>query len=314
MKNSILPSENILCKEYYGLSVQKIPLSVTKVTSRVFHYLRNNDLLEYPLRDKGEKRERVKLNYFEAFWLMIVKELRIYGTSDKNLRTIKDFLHTSILNLATKGLIPNDYSMDYIRILGLIKAEKKSTPSFTNTVDYSHLRSLFIGDDEQMYYSNLGLVLNLLLVSKDKPYLVVSTNQNEEEGSDVDVQIVSQKQGNNVVDSILNHTGASQIVVNFHSIYLQLFDLEIDDEILLNYHLISPREKKILDEVRGGDFKELIIKRDGEDIKCKVKKDGQIQGEDVRTLRRILGSNDYKNVSLKYRNDKFVYFERESDL
>lgn len=305
---------NELSKQFFGLINPEIPLPVTGVTSRVFYYLRNNELVDYPLRDKNEKRERVKLNYFQAFWLLMTKELRIYGMPDKHLRIVKDFMYCNIASLLKKGMIPNNYPTKYLHALGFFTPKVESTFNFSNKFETSLVEDMIIGGEEKDYYTNLGLALNLLLIGNEDPFLLITDNSEGITEDPISIKLLSSGNGQKLAKEILDPKHSSKIILSFRSIYSKLFELDLKSETFLNYRLISAREKKVLDTVEKGDFKELTIKRKGKDLVMKLKKDGEVTGEDVKTLRRILGSNDFKNVALKYRNDKYTYFERDQEI
>lgn len=317
MEYLINSTSNELSNRFYGLLSPQIPLPKTGISSRAFHYLRNNNLVEYPIREEGEKRSRVNLNYFQAFWLMIVKELRAYGMPDKHLMIVKDFMYGSMLESIKKDIVYHDYSFKLLHSMGIISPEMHDNNEYSNTVDNSYYDDMFLEmSEDKDYFTNLGLALNLLIISEDTPFLVIQPNRGENDQPDnpIKINLISTKHGHNVVEEVLSNGEPSKIVVSLKLIYQELYDLDVKSEVFSNYQLITPREKKVLDAIESKNFKELSVTRKNGDFKIKIKNDGEVTGGDLKMIRRVFGLKDYENVNVKYRNDKFLYFEKEGEI
>lgn len=317
MEYLINSSTNELSKRFYGLLSPQIPLPKTGVSSRAFHYLRNNDLVEYPVREEGEKRSRVNLNYFQAFWLMIVKELRAYGIPDKHLMIVKDYMYSSIITYLKMGFVSHDYPVEFLLTMGIVFPEISKEFDYSSKIDDSYYDEMFLSlSEDKDYFTILGLILNLLIISGDTPFLVIQPNRDDNEETDdpIKVDLISVKHGHNVVEELLGKGEPSKIVISLKLIYEELFDLDVKSEVFQNYQLITPREKKVLDALESKNFKELKVTRKNGDFKIKVKNDGEVTGGDLKMIRRVFGLKDYENVNVKYRNDKFLYFEKEGEI
>ena len=73
---------------------------------------------------------------------------------------------------------------------------------------------------------------------------------------------------------------------------------------------------KVIDAIRNKDFKEIIIKQDGnkDSIVIEIEKDGNILDQKAKEIKRILGLNEYSEVTIKYRNDKNLYFKNKTRI
>lgn len=72
----------------------------------------------------------------------------------------------------------------------------------------------------------------------------------------------------------------------------------------------------VIKAIREKDFKEIVIKQDEkkESIIIEVEKDGVIIDEKAKEVKRILGLNEYSEVTIKFRNDKNLYFKNKTQL
>jgi hypothetical protein len=73
---------------------------------------------------------------------------------------------------------------------------------------------------------------------------------------------------------------------------------------------------KVIEAIRKRDFKEIIIKLDGnkKTIVIEIEKDGNILDQKAKEVKRILGLNEYSEVTIKFRNDKNLYFKNKTRL
>ena len=79
---------------------------------------------------------------------------------------------------------------------------------------------------------------------------------------------------------------------------------------------MSLNEKKVIDAIRKKDFKEIVIKLNENDktMTIEVEKSGAIMDQKAKDVRRILGLNEYSEVTIKYRNDKHLYFKNKTRI
>ena len=65
---------------------------------KIFNFLSldEKNIIDYTVsdsaKDKNVTRRRVELDYFEALWMLITKELRLFGIPLNTIKTLKDFL------------------------------------------------------------------------------------------------------------------------------------------------------------------------------------------------------------------------------
>jgi hypothetical protein len=86
---------------------------------------------------------------------------------------------------------------------------------------------------------------------------------------------------------------------------------------LFYWGFINDDEKKVLDAIRSKEFKELTIRLNGpkkEEMILEAMIDGDILEQKAKEIKRILGLNQYSELTLKYRNDKHIYFKNKTRL
>jgi hypothetical protein len=86
---------------------------------------------------------------------------------------------------------------------------------------------------------------------------------------------------------------------------------------LFYWGFINEDEKKVLHAIRSKEFKELTIRLNGpkkEELILEALIDGDILEQKAKEIKRILGLNQYSELTLKYRNDKHIYFKNKTRL
>ena len=110
-----------------------------------------------------------------------------------------------------------------------------------------------------------------------------------------------------------NQTGtdlsSASIRLPLRPIYEKIFESNIKDETFQAYKLITEKEAEILEIIRSGEFKELIVTPGKKEPKIKLTSSGSIKGDKVKEIRKLLGLKEYQSLTLKFRNDKDIYFE-----
>jgi hypothetical protein len=73
---------------------------------------------------------------------------------------------------------------------------------------------------------------------------------------------------------------------------------------------------KVIEAIRKRDFKEITIKLESkkETIIIEIEKDGNILDQKAKEVKRILGLNEYSEVTIKFRNDKNLYFKNKTRI
>lgn len=303
-----------LSQKYSNLILREIPLSATGVSSRVFFYWKEKELIAYKTDDDSDKRSWVKLNYFEAFWLMMIKELRVFGIPDKHIRAIREILFKTPADLYQEGYYDRD---TFLQTVGLFPVTESEREEMIKSLD-DYLEGIEkVPKSDHLYVTLLGSIVSTLLLTNDQPVFFLAPNTDPETMDkkpliiDVFTKFLTPElqQKNEWINQDI-----PMLTIPLRPIFAKIFESGIKDKLLLQYRLITDKESQILDLIQKGDFKEITIKMNENEPVLNVKNKGEIVGDKVKEIRRILGVKNYKNITLTFRNDKHIYYENESKL
>jgi hypothetical protein len=303
-----------LSQKYSNLILREIPLSATGVSSRVFFYLKDKKLIDYKVSKATDKKSWVKLNYFEAFWLMMIKEFRVFGIPDRHIKVIKSALFKTTAELYKEGDFEKETLM---KQLGMIWMNEDEREEMHQEFD-DYLEGVEkIPDADLIYLTSIGGIVSTLLLSSDMPVFVLVPNTNPETMKDAPlmIEVITELVPS---DLQISNEGlnphVSKLTIPLRPIFEKLFTSEIKNELFLHYRLITDKEKQILDLIQEGDFKEIVIKMSEGEPVLNIKNKGEFVGDKVKEIRKILGIKNYKNITLVFRNDKHIYYENESKI
>lgn len=294
-----------LTQKFFNLKKREIDLSKIGMSSRVFNYNKKIGIIDYEIDDPEGKRRKIKLNYFEAFWLVIIQKLRNFGISDAVLIQLKEFLHDSFFNSFDKQGID--------QIKEIIKTKIQLPEGLDPEIDLELLIEQLktVPDDQKIFSTSLASIISNLLIRSESPVLILFGL----EGDDYEMKnpigfCFEGSPGHDALNQLKEFSGVS-IRIPLKKIHEKLFDLELKDEVYQNYRLISDQEKEVLEIIRKGEFKELKITGANGDLRYKVKNNGNIRGDAAKEIRKLLGIEAGGKINLQIRNDQHIYFERE---
>lgn len=292
--------------KYFNLVSREIPLSMTGISSRVFFYLKEKGLTKHVTVDFNKRSPRVKLNYFEAIWLLIIKDLRAFGLPDKHVKVIHDFLFTNGIDLLKNQIETIDTSIE------VFKAKNEHLENSIKQIDTEMIENLIkqIPEDEFVFFSNIGRIFQLIQ-NNQQPELWIAIEEDTKNNEDFSI-IVNLVSNEEIADKnlhpIFEKKNTPKLILPLLNYYEKLFETDIKTETLRFYQLITEREKQILDIIEKKEFKELKIKKTNDNITINQIKDGEITGSQVKAIKRILGCGDFQDINLKFRNDKHIYY------
>jgi hypothetical protein len=127
---------------------------------------------------------------------------------------------------------------------------------------------------------------------------------------------ISQQKGTFLPDpENLSMLELPKLTIPIYPLIEGFFNEPKSERIAESFGLINPKEKKVLDAIREKDFLELHIKLDNNnELIIDAIKDGNVTDVQATNIRKILGLNSYEEVTLKYRNDKNLYFKNKKRL
>ena len=167
----------------------------------------------------------------------------------------------------------------------------------------------------------IGSLISNLLLFNDRGSVIITKKGNEFEVNYFtykmlnDFEIKYAKSGE--IDSLIRPLLESpHIQIPIRKLMEDFFDDPKSEKYVDSFGLLNLKEKKVIDALRKKEFKQIIIKQDSEKktITIEVEQDGEILDQKAKEVKRILGLNEYSEVTIKYRNDKHLYFKNKSRL
>ena len=237
---------------------------------------------------------------------MIVRELKMFGVADSVLRKLNRAMHSNVLIELLESELPGER----------INEKLKEMTGFEFDLNDKYQKQAFISelknapDTEKIYQTYLGSLLACMILENGKPVFHIFSNLEKLEQGKRPFSFCIEGT-NGFSDTLKKSTiSSSSFRIPLWPIFQKMFELDMEDEVFQQLHLITDREKEVLDIVRSNEFKEITITPGNKQPKIKVINNGTIKGEKVKEIRKLLGSKEYQSVDIKFRNEKDLYFEK----
>lgn len=293
---------------YPKILVPTIPLSLTGVTPRNFHSWKENGLIELSLEKEEGERKNVKFNLIEFIWVKMIQEMREFGFPYDLIRQVKFALFSDAFSQLK-------YSWHQIEELciSVLKYDETQINSvrviFDKTVEIFDeiLKSKTILEIEKtfLFMAVAGSILNQVKSS----IIILKTDL----GFKVDIITLEKLPEVSMISTELLSKTSFQIPI--HGVIADFFNEPKSEKYGELFGFYNPKEMKVLEAIRKKDYNEIIIKLDkSNELVIDIVRDGDITDEKAAAIRKILGLNEYEEISIKYRNDKNLYFKNKKRL
>jgi len=291
-------------KIYPKLYEPSMNLSMTGVPARVYFYWKKSGLVDSFGADDS-KKGWVKINLIEYIWIKIIVILRDYGVPFDKIIEIKEKLFSNYLDTISSDkenylefLRESDLSEIKIeeasRMIDLLKEEINSSP-----------------EEFEIYHTVIGFLLMELLLKNDKGYITLLKRDD-----DYDVgyfTVNSMADFKKYVEPFFDQPCLFIPIKNIIEDFLDDYKTE-KTAVAINF--LNLKEMKVIEAIRKREFKEISIKLESNKgtIIIEIEKDGNILDQKAKEVKRILGLNEYSEVTIKYRNDKNLYFKNKTRI
>ncbi len=306
-----------LLNQYPSLSESKVSLSDLGVSHRVFFNWKDKGIIDYEHKISDQDiannitRKKIVLNAFEALWVLIIKELRSFNLGLSTIGELKTFLFSMPDYSFIKAMSDNE--IKEISRLGL--SHEINTllsafnPNIPSMVDYVQNNT----ESNKIYYSQIGILLNSILLSGQSPSIFVfkkpSDNELKFEIFNPELESIYHQQRDedyrtDLIDGLVQHS-----VINIP--IRPLFEIFFEKKALLKYSkhfgLYTPSEIKILNMLKSRDFDKIIIHKNNDNqITIESSSNEQVLGQAAVDLRKVLGLKEYQRAEVIYRNNKHL--------
>jgi len=291
-------------KIYPKLYEPNMNLSVTGVPARVYFYWKKSGLIESFGEDES-KKGWIKINLIEYLWIKIIVILRDYGVPFEKIKETKEIMFSNYLDI-----ILNDKD-EYIRLLRETNKNEEKINETIRVMELMKEENISSPEEFEIYHTLIGNLVIELLLQNDRGYITLSKGEDE-----YDVGYFTIKSMSDLEDYVQSFFDKPCLFIPVRSIIEEFLDDAKTEKIASSINLLDLKEMKVIEAIRKRDFKEIIIKLDGnkKTIVIEIEKDGNILDQKAKEVKRILGLNEYSEVTIKFRNDKNLYFKNKTRL
>ncbi len=287
-----------------------VPLAFTGVNARTFFAWKQNGLVDLSILKKEDENGRkwIKLNLYEFVWVKIIQNMRDFGLSYDLIKILKTQLEIQTHRTFVEHLpdIENHWRTQkgfseekIVEAKGLLK---KYAAMLEMTFDL---------DDpyEQQKTILFNLITKTIQLQSKSSILILKDND------EFKVNVVFYDGVEELQQYILPTIRKPHFEIPLLEIIEDFFNEPKSVQYGEELGLIDPKEKKVLEALRKNDFIELHIKLNQDnDLVIESINDGNITDEQAAQVRKILGLNQYEEITLKYRNNKNLYFRNKKRI
>ncbi len=292
-------------KIYPKITEYFMPLSITGVSARTYLHWKSKGLIPDSQTNEGQ-REWVRLNLIDYVWIKIIQVMRDFGMPLETIKQTKELLFENILAV----LVPDkeDY-LNFLRTESDVDPEK--IQSISELIDLASDAMENNPEEFDVHTTIIGSMISDLLIKNDRGSVIITKS-----GKEFDVNFFSYKTLDDFKNLVLPLLESPHIQIPIRKLIEDFFDDPKSDKFVDSFELLNFKEKKVIDAIRKKDFKQIIIKQDQaeESIIIELERDGDILDQKAKDVKRLLGLNEYSEVTIKYRNDKHIYFKNTTRL
>jgi hypothetical protein len=305
---------------YPKISNKYIPLSLLDVSTRNYiHWKKENLLFRYVDKPTNtiEKRERILLNVFDAFWISIVKELREFNVDFPTIRAVKEVLYANakfneeLLDATPKG--------DFINsILNKIpESHRESFKPYLLDGSFIDLLKDFIDEKTIYLFKNIGVVLFDILYREYFVSLVIAKEDEHVITQILRLDSTSKSSITNTIDDLYSNYLTKQTIlcIPLTNLVWKMFEDPNFEKYNTKYDFFTENEQVILEALNNDDCKEIkVYKHDSGDMSLNLMFEENVKNEKANEVRKILGLKQYEKMELTYRNNNHITIKNQKKI
>jgi hypothetical protein len=291
-------------KLYPKLYESMMNLNVTRVPARLYFYWKKSGLIDSTAKNDNEKGW-VKINLIEYLWIKVISIMRDFGVPFEKIKETKELMFSNIIDDLAKE---KDEYITFLRSNNVvsekdIKAIEKALTLAKKEINNSP-------EEFKLYHTIIGSMVLELLLKNDKGYITLVKSETSYEVGYFSIKSMATFE--KFVQPLFEAPCLFIPIRNLIEEFLDDFKTEKAAETI---NLLNLKEMKVINAMRKKDFKEIIIKLDNKkSLIIDVEKDGDIIDQKAKEVKRLLGLNEYSEVTIKYRNDKNLYFKNKTRI
>ncbi|MBK9283515.1 MAG: hypothetical protein IPM51_04265 [Sphingobacteriaceae bacterium] len=291
-------------KIYPRITERKATLAMIGINPRTYIHWKNEGLVDASIQD-DDKRLWVRLNLYDYVWLNCIKTLRGFGIGLEVIKELKSVLDTDIVQLITTDF--SEYS-DFLKTQSNVSRSKIQEQ--LDIIQSINTNKSEVASEEKHLTSLFGSLIHRSLILNDEGAIIVLL-----EGDKFSSICFNYKNINDFTEVFNQWMKIPHVIIPIRRYIEEFMQEPKNEDNLMVWGFIDRNEKKVLDALNKRNFKEISIKRNNnEDFIIEETTDGDIMEQKAKEIRRILGLNDYSEITIKYRNDKHLYFKNKTRI
>ena len=294
---------------YYPRILESIvPLSLTGVPPRNFFAWKENGLVELSAVSDSEGRKNVRLNLIEYIWVKTIQVMRDFGLSYAVIKEVKAMLFTKFYQIYETHLeeIEKMYRENLDADQALVE---EILVEVREQIEREKITDILMEGpliEQSLLYT---IVCGSILANVRYTLLIVKV----EESFIIDFKL------HDSIPYVPNYVSPyhmkPHLSIPVFTLMEDFFGTPKSEKVAEVFGFIDAKEKKVLEAIRKKDFLELHIKLDSKnELIIDAIKDGNVTDDQATKIRKILGLSSYEEVTLKYRNEKNLYFKNKKRL
>ncbi len=303
---------NMELKNYFPyLLEKKILLSEIGIHPRTHIAWKEEGITFYEevstLGEKEAKRKWVYLDVFEAFWLLIIVELRKFNLDLKTIKKLKEFIKEQPdLKLVLEKISEEDFQNKVVSLLSKEMLESIGGSTSREKVIKSLTTNLY----QDTFLSNLGVVLYGALITNSSPSIIIKINKEADEFEFI-IALNNSTEAKLKEDLYQFYTKTCSESTFINLPIVTILEKLFENEKLINhcyeYGFFNNQEKQLLEAIRNKECEEIkIVKHPSGDYTVNFSDAKEISGEEAKKLRKTLGLKMYDRVEVIYRNESHL--------
>ena len=298
MNQNMRKDEDELLSEYefnHSKFTPLIPMEALSIDTKVIAYWRREGLM--PFIEKGKW---AKLNFVEAIWLMMLNTLRNIGLPVGTMKRVTQYF----IERAYKDNLPEINLKASKQVL-----EKKKTAGTISDEEDEQLNQIIdlLKDKQLLYLFRWDVNYFSNLITESVNYGVEAEILIFEDGTIAEyifgsIRAFPAKD----IDIYMPHIRISVLY------YLKEFIAsEKLSAFLSNIHLLNEDERRVLQELRNKNVREItILLNKGEITRIESTKNGVIAGRQANEIMKILGLKNYERITIDTIDEKSFSFKK----
>jgi DNA-binding transcriptional MerR regulator len=280
-------------------------LSITGITPRTYIHWKEKGLI-HSNNDLNSDKGWVKINLIDFVWIKIIEAMRRFGVPLEVIKDTKDLMYTDFIDALIDE--KDDY-INYLRKTETISEDKIKLVEYH--LNIAKMEKVNEPEEFKSYHSLLGQLILELLLKHDKGYITIAYINNVHE-----IGYYSLKTAEDFRKNIQEQFEYPILQIPIKKILEAFIEEDKTEKYLEPISFLNLKEMKVIDAIRDNNFKEIVIRKDNKNETITIYKETEsdIINQKAKEIKRLLGLNEYSEVTLKYRNDKHLYFKTKTRI